>query len=367
MKYGHSTKLITLLVAGALLAPVAALAQDDFKQVYSDYQAAVTNNDVASIVLHAEQAFNLGLVKFGAHSIDAANLGLNWANGLLVEGKKSHELQAANKAKALNLYLSAITAYEAEFGDDALELVDPLLGASEAETDAKAAKRLLERAIDIAKADKNPGLIALVKTAAFDRLASTQVYNRAIRNYAIEAFEIYRKELPADSIDRLKASANVASVYFSEKKNDKAIELYEELVKQYSVLTYDHPYKLMAHSRLVELYERESQSEKSTAHCIAIGSMKPWADAQEQQPIYRVNPDYPFSYLKNRKQGWVEVEFTVSESGFVTEPMILNSHGGQQFEKTSLAALKDWRYAPKFVDGKAVAAKSSVRLDYSIQ
>ncbi|WP_259394798.1 energy transducer TonB [Shewanella sp. SR44-3] len=365
MKYGYSTRLTALLVVGMLNAPIATSAEVDFKQAYGDYQAAVTTNDVASMVLHAEQAFKLGTVKFGEHSIDASNLGLNWANALLAEAKQ-HSQKQANKAKALSLFLNAIPVYEAEFGNEAIELIDLLLGASEAEIDAKSAKKLLERAIEIAEDDSNPNLLALVKACAFNRLSPTEVYSRTIRNYAIDALDIYRETLPADSIDRLNVTASVAGIYFAENKNHRAIALYEELVTQYSVLSFDHPYKLVAHSRLVELYERESDSEKSTAHCIAIGSMKPWADAQEQQPIYRVNPEYPSSYLKNRKEGWVVMEFTVSESGFVSKPVILNSHGGQQFEKTSLAALKDWRYAPKFVDGKAVAAKSQVRLDYSI-
>jgi TonB family protein len=367
MKYGYSTKVAALLVVGILHTPIAASAEGDFKQVYGDYQAAVAHNDVASMALHGEQAYILGKVKFGEQSIDVANLGLNWANALLAEAKRNPQQQQVNQSQALRLYLNAIKIYESELGQQAVELIDPLLGAAEAEEDVKAARKLLERAIELAEDNKDLNLIALVKKSAFDRLAPTEIYNRTIRNYAIEAFDFYRKALPADAIERLSASANVAGIYFAENKNAKAIALYEELVRQYSVLPYDHPYKLVSHARLVELYERESESEKSTAHCIAIGSMKPWADTQEQQPIFRVNPEYPLSYAKRGKEGWVELEFIVDESGFVIEPQVINSAGGQPFEKTSLAALKAWRYAPKFVDGKPVAAKSSVRLDYSIQ
>jgi TonB family protein len=367
MKYGYSTKVAALLVAGILYAPIAVSAEGDFNQVYGDYQGAVVRNDVASMALYGEQAYILGKVKFGEQSLDAANLGLNWANALLAEAKKNHQRQEVNQSQALILYLNAIKAYESEFGQQAVELIDVLLGASEAETDAKSAKKILERAIELAEDNKDLNVIALVKKSAFERLAPTEVYNRTIRDYAFEAYDFYRQALPADAVERLSASANVAGIYFVEKKNDKAIALYEELVNQYSVLPYDHPYKLVSHARLVELYERESESDKSTAHCIAIGSMKPWSDTQEQQPLFRLHPKYPISYAKRRQEGWVELEFTVDGSGFVIEPKVLRAHGGQQFEKTSLAALKAWRYAPKFVDGKPVAAKSSVRLDYKIQ
>lgn len=40
--------------------------------------------------------------------------------------------------------------------------------------------------------------------------------------------------------------------------------------------------------------------------------------------------------------------------------------GGALFEKESIEALNKWRYAPKFENGKAVEAQSSVQLDYTI-
>jgi TonB family protein len=368
MLHGHSNRLLGLLIAGILSASMPVLAlEGDFNQAYSAYQAAVTANDTAEIQSSAQQAYDLGKVKFGDTSIDTVNLGLNLARGLMTQYHNANKKPAENKAKANELYLSALKAYDIEYGKQGIELVDALLGAAETASEPKDAKKLFERAIDIAEFHKNPTLVAITKTTAFDTLSRTDIYSRTIRNYAIEALAFYRQALPADSVDRLAATVNVAEVYFSEKKNTQAIELYEELVTQYGVLSYDHPYKLMSHARLVELYELEDDSDKSTAHCIAIGSMKPWADAQEQQPLFRLHPNYPRFYAKDRKEGWVEIAFTVDESGFVTKPEVLRSHGGQKFEKTSLEALKKWRYAPKFVDGQAVAAKSTVRLDYTVQ
>ena len=125
----------------------------------------------------------------------------------------------------------------------------------------------------------------------------------------------------------------MGAVEYAEKHDDKAIPLLLEVVKQFEALNFSHPYALSAHAYLVELYERQGKRDESTAHCIAIGKMRPWADAQEQQPIFRTAPDYPMSYAQRGKSGWVQLKFTVDENGFVKNPEILASKGGALFEK----------------------------------
>jgi len=45
---------------------------------------------------------------------------------------------------------------------------------------------------------------------------------------------------------------------------------------------------------------------------------------------------------------------------------MLASKGGALFEKESIETLDKWRYVPKFENGKAVEAQTSVQLDYTI-
>ena len=64
----------------------------------------------------------------------------------------------------------------------------------------------------------------------------------------------------------------------------------------------------------------------------------------------------------------IKLEFTVSDVGTVKEAKILDSQGGSKFEKSSLAALEKWRYAPKFADGQAVATKKmKVQMDFKVR
>ena len=114
------------------------------------------------------------------------------------------------------------------------------------------------------------------------------------------------------------------------------------------------------------IFETKGKSEEATEHCLAIGRMKPWRDDIEPAPLYRVNPKYPVNYARKSKEGSAIVAFDISPFGFVENARILESDG-ELFEKESLAAIKQWRYAPKFVEGEAVVAKGQkVRLDFRL-
>ena len=117
---------------------------------------------------------------------------------------------------------------------------------------------------------------------------------------------------------------------------------------------------------LVRLYQQQNSPDKATEHCQAIGRMTPWQDNQEQTPIFRAAPQYPQSVAKRGQSGWVQLEFTIDESGFVKDPKVLQWEGSKAFEAPSIKALKQWRYAPKFENGEPVAAISRVQLDYKI-
>ena len=81
----------------------------------------------------------------------------------------------------------------------------------------------------------------------------------------------------------------------------------------------------------------------------------PAAD-QSEIPIVRVEPVYPQRALDRGIEGWVDVEFTVTEVGSVSAPRILrSSHAGGIFNRAALRAIERWKYEPKIVDGQPVA------------
>lgn len=291
-------------------------SENTFSQAYSDYQTALKQGDNAQIEASAKRAFELGEAQYAKDSVDLANLAMNWAGALkkvampnLFEGDN-----AAKTAKAYELYQLALSNYKKHYGEHAAELIDPLLGAAETSPKLTVAKELFENAIEIAEKTANKKLLADVKIATFDRLTNTGLYTAQVRDYAFEAYETYKEILPENALDRVKATYVVGAVEYAEKHDDKAIPLLLEVVKQFEALKFSHPYALSAHAYLVELYERQGKREESTAHCIAIGKMRPWADTQEQQPLFRTTPKYPKSYLMQRKSGYVTLNFTDRKS-----------------------------------------------------
>ncbi|MCL1146032.1 TonB family protein [Shewanella marinintestina] len=372
-KTSIKSNLFKAAILTSALTVTAAAYASEFGDVYSAYQTAVTEKNKADTERYALQSYELGKVKFGADSINTGNLALNAGNALIANmSKQTFEKEVKQKAKVLQpqafeLYEETLKIYRERYGDDGIELIDPLLGLSDASS-KKYAREYLDDALDIAEDSDNAMVIADTKMAYFERLVNSRYYTRKVRNYAFDAHEAYSELLPEDAMKRVLNSFRVANIRFAEKDYDESEALFLAVITQFQKLDYNHPYELAAHAKLVQIYELDGESEKSTQHCIAIGSMKPWKEDIEPTPLFRKNPDYPISYARMGKSGSAQLSFTIDEMGFVKDPVVIDTIGGEKFATESLLALKQWRYAPKFVDGKAVEAKEvRVQLEYYIE
>ncbi|WP_299803550.1 energy transducer TonB [uncultured Shewanella sp.] len=365
------------IVLTAIFTTVVSLSSPAFSSEFSDaylaYKAAVTAENQSDIEFYALQSYELGKAKFGADSINTGNLALNAANALIANmPNQSFDEQLKSQPKKLQpeafvLFEETLQIYQKHYGDDAIELIDPLLGLSDASS-KKYARKYLDEALDIAEDSDEAMVIADTKMAYFERLVNSRYYTRKVRNYAFDAHEAYSELLPEDAMKRVLNSFRIANVRFAEKDFDEAEVLFLGVISQFQKLDFNHPYELAAHAKLVQIYEHDGESEKSTQHCIAIGSMKPWKEDIEPTPLFRKNPNYPMSYARAGKSGSAQLSFTIDEMGFVKDPVVLDTIGGEKFATESLLALKQWRYAPKFVDGKAVKAKEvKVQLEYYIE
>lgn len=70
-------------------------------------------------------------------------------------------------------------------------------------------------------------------------------------------------------------------------------------------------------------------------------------------PLVRINPDYPPRALSRGIQGWVIVQFTISATGTVKDPKVVDS-SNSIFNDAALKAIGRWRYNPKVEEGVAV-------------
>ena len=85
---------------------------------------------------------------------------------------------------------------------------------------------------------------------------------------------------------------------------------------------------------------------------------------QEAKLIRRVNPDYPSAARKDGTAGAVDLEVTVSPQGVVENVTVLQATPQDVFNKVAVAAVRKWRYDPRFVDGLPSQAHLKVHLEF---
>lgn len=336
-------------------------SQVEFNNAYQSYLDAVKAAE--NVQQTAERAYTLGKSVYGDNSDNTANLAINYAKSINGYGKKWIE-------KRFSLYQQAYTISVNNHGKKSLETVDSLVGMANFAPSAQKADYYLDQVIAIANTQNKPKFLADMKLEAATILANKFGYEKyhEAKNYLEEADEYYQANLHENSVERIKADFLMASFAEGRKRYTQAIERLNRVVKVFDEnLNYDHTAELTAHSRLIGLYEKQGKSDEATKHCIAIAKMVPWKESQEQTPLYRVEPKYPKNKARFSKDGSVVMEFEVNESGFVKNLQVLSSEGGLAFEKSAVEALEQWRYAPKFENGKAVAATSKVQLDFKVK
>jgi protein TonB len=77
-----------------------------------------------------------------------------------------------------------------------------------------------------------------------------------------------------------------------------------------------------------------------------------------------VTPDYPSAAKHDGIQGFVDLDVTVSSRGIVEDVSVVNATPPDMFEKSALAAVRKWKYDPRYVDGLPSEAHVKVHLEF---
>jgi protein TonB len=85
---------------------------------------------------------------------------------------------------------------------------------------------------------------------------------------------------------------------------------------------------------------------------------------REAKLIRRIVPDYPSAAKRDGIEGSVDLEVTISSRGDVADVSVLNATPPEMFEKSAVAAVRKWKYDPRFVDGLPSEAHIKVHLDF---
>lgn len=83
------------------------------------------------------------------------------------------------------------------------------------------------------------------------------------------------------------------------------------------------------------------------------GALGPPADA-EAIPLFRMAPQYPDRAASRGIEGYVIMEFTITETGGVANIVVVEASPPGMFDRAAIRAMERWKYKPKVVDGKPV-------------
>jgi protein TonB len=71
-------------------------------------------------------------------------------------------------------------------------------------------------------------------------------------------------------------------------------------------------------------------------------------------PVVRVPPEYPPRAQSANIEGWVQIQFAVTPTGTVRDPVVVAAEPKGVFDEAALKAIARWRYNPRVDGGVAV-------------
>jgi periplasmic protein TonB len=86
------------------------------------------------------------------------------------------------------------------------------------------------------------------------------------------------------------------------------------------------------------------------------------------KPIYRGGLVYPDRAAEAGMSGYVDFSFIIEPDGSVGNPQVIDEvPDGYGFATAAKKAFPKWRFDPKLVDGKPVAAPAQIRVSFKLQ
>jgi TonB family protein len=88
--------------------------------------------------------------------------------------------------------------------------------------------------------------------------------------------------------------------------------------------------------------------------------------ASQLKLLKSVQPAYPNRAQASKTEGWVDVEFTVAESGSVKDVVVRATSNPGVFEDAAVKAVSQWRYQPVVREATAVPVRTQLRIRFSL-
>jgi protein TonB len=83
-------------------------------------------------------------------------------------------------------------------------------------------------------------------------------------------------------------------------------------------------------------------------------------------PVVVIRPMYPREAAMSGTEGWVKVEFTITEAGTVKNPRVVDSKPPRIFNREAIRAIVKWKFKPRVVEGVAVERRATQIIDFTL-
>jgi len=341
-----------LLLCLALLPAVASAQTDEEKRAamnaaYRQYQELIAQGPQmrAQAEAPAREAYELALDVLGdAHATTAA-LAMNYGNVL------------ADGDAAARVLEQALEITENLHGDEALELIDPLMALGDSATahsEFADARGHYERALEIAENQPEPDTFL---TAVIAIQLGTTAFSLDRPREAIAHFTLARDNLAAidNDIARVRlATANfwIGRYHIQQQADAEAIGPLQEALAVFERFPEARQLSVNTLTALVEAHERLGQRAEATPHAQNLG-----AGTSAPTLIYRPQLSHALW-----ERGEVALLVDVDAEGFVQNVRV--PEGTEpEFAAAVREAVTALRYAPRHANG-AAAASTDVRLAF---
>ena len=92
----------------------------------------------------------------------------------------------------------------------------------------------------------------------------------------------------------------------------------------------------------------------------------PVGETREARVVTPPNPGYPAAAVRNRQNGWVEVEFTVAADGSVKSARVTAAEPRGVFDREALSAVQKARFEPRLDRGEPVPSTLRRRIEFKL-
>ena len=345
-----------LVILGLICVGASAYAQDEadiqaFNEAWLSYKAAMQTSEVDLQIQSSEKVLDAARLIFDLSDERLPLFMVNYGKAL-IKGKRHDEARTVLQ-RSLELAVDI-------HGKDSAQLVAILssLAQTHNEFQDRVKQRYYKRARNILERDGGKDSEAY---AAFMLNAGSDIYSTsdvsASKSYVQIAHDSFLRIGGEGDIRTGLAAYFLAKVEFSRRKfKPSTAHLLEALDAFQGDDQASVQYQLHTRALLVQAYESRGKSDLATEHCVAIGRLSKLRGDQDYEPLFRMAPTYPRAMLSQRAEGFVDIAFTVDESGFTRDlEVVKTGRGDRGFEKAAIEAVERFRYAPRFEDGEAVS------------